>query len=254
MGLRLKILSGFLILTMMLFIAGVWSIYELSSIGASVQKLLDDNYTSINAANRLIEALEREDSAVLLLLSGKWEQGRAIIASADSLFSEGFQSATIKRTIPGEEAHLDSIKSTYQIYKKLWERPIVGTKREGDLDWYFKRVHSAFLDVKAAVNRLMTLNEQTIYQTASDLQRRANRAIMPGIVAIVSALVFTMVFNYFVNYYAVSPIVKITNGVKNFVDHKLPFDVDIETKDEFSDLASAIRTLCALVKSAETEE
>jgi len=66
MGLRTKILSEFLILTTMLLIARIWSIYELTRVGTSVQRLLDDNYKSINAANMMIEALERKDSAVLL--------------------------------------------------------------------------------------------------------------------------------------------------------------------------------------------
>ena len=61
MGLRTKILSGFLILTMMLVVAGIWSIYELTRVGTSVQRLLDDNYKSINAGKMMIEALERED-------------------------------------------------------------------------------------------------------------------------------------------------------------------------------------------------
>ena len=66
MGLRAKILSGFLILTTMLFMARIWSIYELTRVGTSVQRLLVENYKSINAAKMMIEALEREDSAVLL--------------------------------------------------------------------------------------------------------------------------------------------------------------------------------------------
>ena len=66
MGLREKILSGFLLLTMMLVVAGVWSIHELTAVGTSVQSILNDNYKSINAGKMMIEALEREDSAVLL--------------------------------------------------------------------------------------------------------------------------------------------------------------------------------------------
>jgi len=40
MRLRFKILSGFLILALMLSIAGIWSIYELKSMSSSVQGLL----------------------------------------------------------------------------------------------------------------------------------------------------------------------------------------------------------------------
>jgi len=86
MGLRLKILSGFLILSTMLVIAGLWSMNELNSVGSTVQKILDENYQSIHAAKIMKEAVEREDSGILLLLLGKWKEGRTIINSADSLF------------------------------------------------------------------------------------------------------------------------------------------------------------------------
>ena len=247
MGLRLKILLGFLILTMMLFVAGVVSIYELNSIGTSVQELLDDNYKSINAAKIMLEALESEDSALLLLLLGKWEKGRSIMQSADSLFEHGFQIAHKNLTIPGEEAYLDSIRSGYNAFKNLWKRPIVGTQKERDLDWYFQDVHSSFIEVKSSVNNLMAINGQVMYHTASDLKQRSNRAIMPGIVAVISALVFTFIFNYFVNYFMVSPVVRITKGIKRFLEKKIPFNVEIETNDEFYDLASAIGTLCSRV-------
>lgn len=254
MGLRFKILSGFLILSIMLLIAGVWSIYQLRSVGTSVQKMLNDNYKSINAAKMMLEALEREDSAILLLILGKWQEGRAIIASGDSLYQKGFQIASNNLTISGEEAYLDSLKANYNKFKTLWERPIVGTTKEGDLNWYFQEIHSAFLDVKVAVNAIMDLNDTIMFKTASELENKSNRAIMPGIVAIMSALVFTLIFNYFVNYYAVSPIVRITDRVKKFIANGLPFDVNIETKDEFFDLAVAIKTLCARTETPETKE
>ncbi|MFQ5605075.1 MAG: MCP four helix bundle domain-containing protein [bacterium] len=254
MGLRLKILSGFLILATMLLIAGVWSIYEITSLGTSVPKLLNENYKSINMANKMMAALEREDSAILLLLSGNWKQGRNILTQADSAFQDEFKNAQQNLTIPGEAAHLDSIKATYQIYKELWDRPIVGTNKQGDLDWYFAQMHRAFSDVKAAVHKLLLLNEQSIYGTASKLQNRANRAIMPGVVAIVAALIFTLIFNYFVHFYVTDPIVKITKRVKKFVERKVPFEIEIESQDEFQDLVFAIKTLCALLETPEAQQ
>jgi hypothetical protein len=253
MGLRFKILSGFLILSMMLLLAGVWSIYEVSSMGAGVQGILDDNYKSINAAKMMLEALEREDSATLLLILGKWQEGRTIVASGDSLFEAAFQIASHNLTIPGEKVLLDSLGSRYDNYRDVWQKPIVGTIKEGDLNWYFEQSHRAFLDVKTSVNNLMDLNDKVMFQTASALKNKANRAIMPGIVALIAALVFTLIFNHFVNYYAVSPIVRITDRIKKFNDQKVPFEVEIETKDEFFDLVSELTTLCARVKTAEKE-
>jgi HAMP domain-containing protein len=245
MGVRIKILSGFAILTMMLFIAGVWSIYELRSMGSSVQKMLDENYRSVDAAKMMIEALERQDSGVLLVLLGRSEEGRAILNSGDELFHKGFDIAKNNITIKGEQNDVDAIETKYRGYKSLWMKPILGTQREAALNWYFQEIHQAFLNAKEAVTALMELNDKNMYQTASALKGRAHRAIMPGLVAILSALAFTLIFNYFVNLYVVNPIIKITKGIRKFIETREPVDIEVETKDELSDLVSSVQDLIA---------
>lgn len=245
MGLRGKIVSGFAILTMMLFIAGVWTIYELSLVGSSVQKMLDDNYKSVNAAKMMVEALERQDSGILLLLLGKREEGGSIIRSGDELFLKGFEIAKRNLTIPGEQDYVDAIEAKYEIYKNLWTGLVAGTERQADLNWYFKETHRAFMNTKESVTELMDLNDKTMYLTASDLKARSHRATMPGIVAILSALIFTVVFNYFVNLYMVSPIIKITKGIRAFVQTGKPVNIEVETKDELADLVSSIQDMIA---------
>lgn len=246
MGLRNKIFSGFLILTIMLAVAGAWSIHELNSIGASVQNLLDDNYKSINATKMMIEALEREDSAVLLLLLGRSEEAQSILDSADDLFKQGFSIAEGNITIPGEKSSVNDIREKYASYKKLWKRPIIGTQFERNLDWYSQNAHKAFSDAKISVEKLMSLNDRVMYQTASNLKQRAHRAIMPGIIAILSALVFTLIFNYCINYYVVGPILRLTNGIHKYLKKGEAFEARIETNDELRDLANSVQNLMAI--------
>ena len=251
MGLRLKILSGFLILTMMLAVAGIWSIYELTRMGTSVPRLLDENYKSINAGKMMIEALEREDSAVLLLLSGKWEEGRSILESGDELFQEGFTIAQHNVTIPGEGTYVNEIEARYKSYKDLWTQPIAGTLKEGNLEWYFQKVHQAFQEVKLSVGKLVTLNDQTMYQAASELKGRAHRAVMPGVIAILAALVFTALFNFFTNHYVISPIITLTRGIQQFIETGQLPAMQVETNDELLDLTSSVQRLVTQVRSAE---
>ncbi|MBN2568897.1 MAG: hypothetical protein JXB42_05660 [Deltaproteobacteria bacterium] len=251
MRLRAKILSGFLILTMMLAVAGIWSIYELTRMGTSVPRLLDENYKSINAGKMMIEALEREDSAVLLLLSGKWDQGRSILKSGDELFQRGFTIAQHNVTIPGEGTCIDEIEAQYKAYKDLWVKPIVDTSKEGNLEWYFQKVHQAFQGVKLSVGKLVTLNDQTMYQAASELKNRAHRAVMPGIVAILAALIFTALFNFFTNHYVISPIITLTSGIQQFMETGQLPAIQVETHDELLDLVSSVQRLVTQVRSAE---
>jgi methyl-accepting chemotaxis protein len=245
MGLRLKIVLGFMILAVMLFIAGIWSIYELKSIGFSVPRMLNENYKSIHAGKKMIESLERQDSAVLLLMLGKWNEGRSLLNSADSVFNANFEFATANITVSGEQKKLEKIQSSYAQYKTLLQRPIVGTANEGNIEWYFQDIHTSFNHVKSAVEELIELNDTTMYQVASDLEHRAHRAIMPGIIALLAALIFTLIFSSLVNYYVVGPIIKMTERIKRFKENETPYDVTIETGDELYDLSNAISDLCA---------
>jgi len=254
MGLRAKILSGFMILTMMLVVAGIWSIYELTRVGTSVQRFLDENYKSINAGKMMIEALEREDSAVLLLLSSEWKEGRSILTSGDELFQKGFAIAQNNVTIPGEGVYVGEIEAKYKAYKNLWVKPIVDTSKEGNLAWYFQEVHQAFQGVKLSVGKLVTLNDQTMYQTASELKGRAHRAVMPGIVAILAALIFTALFNFFTNHYVISPIITTTRAVQDFMETGQLPAIQVETHDELLDLVSSVQQLVAQVHTAEASK
>lgn len=243
MSLRFKILSGFLILAVMLFAAGALSIYELTNIGHSVQSLLDENYKSINAAKNMIEALEREDSGMLLLLSGEWERGRSTIEDADKDFQKAFQVAKNNITIPGEDTYVAAVMESYEVYRLYWNRPIAGTPKQGDLSWYFKQVHPTFLEAKNRVNQLMTLNDQTLYKTASALKNRAERAVMPGIIAVISALIFTIIFNFFINLYFISPIKKLSAGIRNYLKTGDRSGMRVTGQDEIAELAAAIGEL-----------
>ena len=84
-----------------------------------------------------------------------------------------------------------------------------------------------------------------MYLTASSLRNRANRAVMPGIVAIVSSLVFVLIFDYFINYFVIKPINILAQEAKNSIRTREPLKIDIETKDELRDLASAIQELAS---------
>lgn len=243
MSLRFKILSGFLILAVMLFAAGALSIYELTNIGHSVQSLLDENYKSISAAKNMIESLEREDSGMLLLLSGEWERGRSTIEDADTDFQKAFHVAENNITVPGEDTYVAAVMESYEAYRLYWNRPIAGTPKQGDLSWYFKQVHPTFLEAKNRVNQLMTLNDQTLYKTASALKNRTERAIMPGIIAIVSALIFTVIFNFFINLYFISPIKKLAAGIRNYLKTGERSGMRVTGQDEIADLAAAIGEL-----------
>ena len=248
MKIKFKILSGFTLIILMLVIAGFMSIYEFSRLSKSVTTLIDDNYKTIEATKTMLEALDREDSGILLLISGNWKKGREILDSADSSFIAAFQIAKNNITETDEDKYIDLIDKSYLEFKGRWEPPIVGTVKEHSIDWYFTDLHEYFLAAKNDIQALMTLNQASMHQESNDLKEKARRAIMPGIVAMIASLLFLVMFNFFISRYYVKPIVDIISSLKRHTTQTQSFDAGIVTNDEFKELEKEIQSLIYRIK------
>lgn len=241
--LKLKIFASFMLLIALLAIAGTISIIEFRWLSNSVHGLIQDNYKSIEASKTMIEALEREDSGVLLLLLGEWEEGRGILKSADSLFLSAFETAKNNLTETNEEEYINNIETAYLTYKSSWERPIVDTDKQGNISWYKDDVHKKFSNTKISVNELMSLNQSTMYSEASKLKEKSKRAIMPGIIAIIAALVFSLLLNFFITRYFVTPISELAEAVNNYREGDKKLRSNITSNDEIKKLEDSISNL-----------
>ena len=243
MGIRAKILSGFLILATMLLVAGAWSIHELRNIGASAQAMLEENYQSIDAAKQMTEALERQDSAVLLILLNKRQEGVTILREADEAFRKASDTARNNITVAGEKEAVEALIKAYDEYRTLWLQPVAGAGKDAELNWYFQDVNRAFLKAKLAVADLMSLNHRAMYETASAVEARAYRATMPGIIAIASAFLFALLFSFLVNYYVIGPLVRLTAGIGEYLERGKPLHLKVDTEDEISSLIASVEAL-----------
>ena len=252
MKLRLKILGGFLTLAFMLLIATGWSVFEVQFFGSTLNDMYENNYKSITASKLMKEALEREDSALLLILLDNDNRGIKILSAADSIFSDNFELAKSNITIEGERQLIDLIAEKYEKYKSQWDIPIHHETNQNKLNWYFENIHQSFLDLMIAVDDLTGLNDNELYSTAVQVNDRSRRAIMPGIVALAAMIVFALLFNYFINLYIVSPILEIIRRLNLFMKRGTMFDYHVDTKDEMSQLTETLNTFCTHVEASRT--
>ena len=241
--LKLKIYLSFLLLIAMLAVAGVVSIYEFRKLSDNLQSLIEDNYKTIKESKNMMEALEREDSGVLLLMVGEWEHGRQILDSADNSFKKAFDIVKNNITEAGEDKFVVNIRNKYEAYKKEWLLPVVGTKKQNDIVWYKTNIHQKFLYTKEAVNDLMILNEESMHDTASKIKDKAHRAIMPGIISIIAALIFSLMLSFFITKYFVQPIEQLVEAVKYYQPNQRLLNTNINSNDEIKQLEQSINNL-----------
>jgi HAMP domain-containing protein len=232
-----------MILATMLLIAGGWSIYELKNIGLSVQNILDENYRSIDASKVMIESLERADSAVLLILLGRKDEGLAILEIAEEHFQKAYETAGNNVTISGEQSYVEAVGKAYAEYRESWPQVSFNPGNGKDSSWYIRESNPSFLKAKQTVSDLLDLNTRVMYKMASHSESRAHRATMPGIIAMASAFIFAIVFSFFINLYVISPIIQLTSGIRDYMERGKPLNIRVESEDEISMLVSSVEQL-----------
>ncbi len=243
LSVRVKILISFLLLVAMLIAAGVLAIYEFRRLSYSVNEIIENNYKTIVAAEEMRDALEREDSGILLLMLGNFDEGRKNLARADSVFLESLAVASRNITEPGEKEIIDRIATGYSLFSQHWKRPIVDTERQGNLLWYTNDVHPYFLQVKSDLEKLLEINQESMYRIIADMHEKAKRAIMPGIIAIGGALVFLYLLNFFIKTFLVLPIINLLEKIRTMRAGTNPFRANPRSKDEIVNLESEISKL-----------
>ncbi len=242
MKIKIKILIGFITLVILLAAAATYSIIEFSHISSSVNAFLDNNYKTIQASKNMLEAVETEESGILLLLIGEFENGRSKIRQGDSTFLTSQKVAKNNITEENEDIVLDSISTSYKNLQEIIKYPIVGTSKERNIDWYNTQFHPAFFKLKKHINDLMILNQTSMYEEAKFLESRAKRTIMPYIVSIIAGIIFTLTFNFLINYYYLTPLKRIIEKVKNTKSASM-YELDENAIDELKELDMSIRNV-----------
>jgi CHASE3 domain sensor protein len=246
MGIRTKILMGFLILVLMLFISGALSVFELTKLGNAIKGLITDNYRSIEYSKALLEELEmQEKSALAFVSSGKTDHTIHFEMAHSSVIAK-LDSARMHLTNNSEKLYVDSIAESYNQFYTL--ALSFFDSKTITLDSYLRELHPKYLETASHIKQLMTLNQSALYQTAAYLEGSAQRVVMPGLIVILTSIIFTLVFVYLVNHYFVSPIIKLTKGINDYVKYQRPFDVPLETKDELSSLKDSIVNLISFCR------
>ena len=253
--LKVKIFSSFMLLVLMLLIAGLMSIWELSKMNDSFSDVIDNNYQSIEHALNVIDALEREDSGILMVYLGNVDEGIRVINSGDSTIAKSMIEIKKNATEEGEEGVIENFELEYESYFALLNSAI--NKKSSNEEADYRNLHNQFAKTKKEVNFLMELNQISMYSKAREMHERLYQAMMPGIVSIILAIVFALLLNFFISRYFVDPLHKLISATQSYKPPLANLNVDINSEDELKTLQieinNLIRRILSYYKSGKSE-
>lgn len=249
-SLKVKIFSSFMLLVLMLVIAGIMSLIESNKVGLSITNVMENNYKSIEQAKNMLDALEREDSGLLMYLMGNRETGSQTIDNAYSAIENALKIARNNITEKDEEKYIDNVIKEYERFH-ISVKQTTGNSEELTLEQkneIYLLNQQLFFSAKKSINELMLLNQDGVYEQTDTMKANSKRAMMPAIISIVAAIVFALLLNFFISEYFINPINRLINGIKTYYPEMGRIDAKISLNDEIKTLESEINNLIARLK------
>lgn len=251
MGIRTKIRLGFTSLGLLLILAAVISYFELVRLNGITRRIISEGATSVELSNEILDAVNREDGNIMIYFRDKDtvsfnRLSRESLGDLDSVLY------SMKSSFP-ENKLLDTLIARKSAYSETM-RSFADNPGLRNYAWYFtvyKHDYNALVD---AVKDFMRSTQELVTVEAANIQQSAYRSIMQGIVSVGASLVLILMFYFLIEAYYITPIIRITKGLKNFLLMRVPFKVEVTGRDEVFMLKEYIEQLLLRLKAKKSVE
>ncbi|MCM2287075.1 MAG: ATP-binding protein [Desulfobacula sp.] len=251
MAFKKKILIGYGIIFILMGLVVAWAVIHLVMLGKAGDAILKENYRSILAAENMVDALERQDSAILLFFMEDLHQGIAQFRENEAVFLEWLARAKDNITIPGEAALVKALESDYTAYRHRFSELTDLRDRSKPLNGlsiYQETVYPLFIQVRKKCIDLRYLNEETMYKASIQAGMVSKQAIGSTVVVAVSALAVALVFCLVLANRIVRPLQHFMSASRRISSGDYTARVPMETGDELGLLAGEFNRMADQIR------
>jgi NtrC-family two-component system sensor histidine kinase KinB len=248
MTLKQKILLGYGLSFAFMGLVVTLAVVNLVSLGRATEAILSENYRSILAAENMVDTIERQDSAILLMLLGQGE-GAELFRRNEASFLEWLGKARDNVTISGEGELLQGIERDYEAYRKAFKDLAAALPASGapNASGYMHDVSPLFTRVRDACVRLRLLNEEAMYGASLRAGEVARGAIWSTSLTAAASLGVVLVFSMVLADRIVRPIRRFMEASRHISDGDYAVQVPVGGSDELSRLAGEFNRMATQV-------
>jgi two-component system, NtrC family, sensor histidine kinase KinB len=227
-----------------------WSAFSILNLGRSSESILRENYQSITAAEHMIDAIERQDSSMLLMLLGFQEPWRDEFLTQQAIFWQWLGRAKDNITISGEENIVKGIEAGYTQYIAEASDLLIIEKESHSkgVAYYHSSVFPWFRSVTQSCIKLRELNHETMYQASRRTQSLSGKTMISviffGGAAILVGLASSLVLSCFLS----RPATLMTKALEELAQGKYDVRVPVQGRDELAVLARQLNMMAEELK------
>jgi NtrC-family two-component system sensor histidine kinase KinB len=247
---RKKILLGYGASLLLIIVVLSWAVFMILRLGRASGSILRENYQSIQAAENMIDAVERQDSATLLILLGYENQGVSEFRRNETIFLQWLGRAKDNITISGEKEIIVTLEKDYARY--LSEIPNLQLLYRSDhtkaANVYHEVILPLFRSIRDACIKLRDLNHETMYATSN----RANKISVQAVVSISviggASVIIAIVFSLFLSHLISRPVTELKEAALQVAQGNYDVRVPVKGSDEFALLAKQFNLMVEKLK------
>ncbi len=235
-----KVSVLYLSLVALIAVVGITASANLFNLSEAIDGLMIANYKSINAAAKMTEAIERQDSAVLIYINVSTQRGKELFTASNEEFLKWFNVDANNITEGGEEELIDNIQASYSRYINLFLDLQEVFNKQGTEQaniFYNDKILPEFINTKNVLKELSLMNEKAMFSSKDGATEHAKNSMyfVLGISIFATILGFG-VSRFFTNRF-LTPITQLTQTMKLVKAGDLNQQAHINTQDEIGELS-----------------
>ncbi len=241
-SLRSKILLGFTVILLIMFFATLWSIYNFYYLNELIKKTMQENYSSLIAADNMGSALDEQLQAIVVMYNQSFEKGEDSFQKNRNEFYYWYESARQSVNSPQGKNILDTLNIRYQgflkdIYNSI-DFNIYRAEKRQTLRSDYVRFVSEIQGLKKINNGILDLNHKSLNKSVVEVKDLTQNATIAILLILFGAIGISITFGTKFSNYIVKPISKLRESVTHIGEGNFDERIEIdENADEINSLA-----------------
>jgi len=255
--LRTRLLLGLSAFVGALIVLGGWSAWHLWWMSALSERIIAENYDSVVAAQDMKESLERQDSAALFALLGRWDRASAQLHEHRVRFDAAYQRAAGNITERGEADVVGAIGRYRDEYYQSFDRFVLEARNEAStsprrsertVDEYFQTLEPLFAELRRQCDRLLSLNQDAMRRKAGEAAALARRWFVTTLAFALALVAGGIVFAVLLSNSVLRPVRQLTDATSRVAAGHLDTVVETRSGDELGVLASRFNEMAGRIR------
>jgi NtrC-family two-component system sensor histidine kinase KinB len=243
MTLRGRLLAAQGILALALLAVGVVAVTSLRTLGRSADTILQDNYRSVLAAQRIKDAAERLDSAALFRVAGRVDRAEEQARTSLRTLEEELAVQEGNITEAGEREATARLRLAWREYQVAFARLEGLRDRESLSRAYFDDMEPRFVAVKAAAQQILDINQDAMVGKAERARRQATSLVLVVVVATAIGVLAGTLLSSWVTTRIVRPVSVVAQAAQRIATGDLAARARVKGRDEIAALAAEFNAM-----------